>query len=106
MTSPWDAGKRVAARGRFYVQCGANATTQLRENTQPAGTGAAGDELDWLWMDAGAGNLQLFDGPTLFRAWAGQTTERFIPLNVRSLNGGWSVTMPAGITATAAGSFS
>lgn len=100
MSQPWDAGKPVSARGRYYVPCPANAATTLQERE-----GALGDEIDWIWMDAGAGNVVLRDGGTIVRTFAGQAAERFIPLNLRSRVGAWSITTPVGITATAAGSF-
>lgn len=109
----WDAGKPVAARGRYYVECAAGATTPLKENPDAA-AGDAGDELDWLWLfptSTTPGAASLLDGANVIWPWpAGVTLQDtrpiFVPLNLRSREGGWSLTLPASFTALAAGAFS
>lgn len=91
----------VAAEGRYYVECAANITTVLQQVA-----GALGDELDWIWIGAGAGTVTLKDGGTTFFTWGAQTVERFVPLNIRSRVGAWSLVTPAGVVAVTAGKFS
>jgi hypothetical protein len=109
----WDGGGPVSARGRFYVACPANATTSL-DDTGQAGAGATGDEIDWLWLYPATttpGALSLKDGAVTVWAWpAGitlnDTRPIFVPLNLRSQNGAWSVVAGANMAALGAGAFS
>jgi hypothetical protein len=94
-------GVPVAAEGSFYVVCPAGGPTTLEQSA-----GAKGDMIDWLWLEAGAGTIALIDGGTTLFTWDGQTAERFIPLQIRSREGAWSVTTTGGLTALAAGAFS
>lgn len=108
---PWDGGRPVAARGRYYVQCAANVATPLTEDV--GGTGAVGDEIDWLWIMPATttpGAVVLLDGVIPVWTWpAGITLTDirpiFVPLNLRSLTAGWGVTTPASVTVLAAGAF-
>jgi hypothetical protein len=94
-------GAPVTAEGRFYVECPAGATTVLQQNV-----GAADNELDWIWIEAGTGTVTLNDGGTALFSWGAGTVERFIPLNIKSRLGAWSLTVTAGQNAFAAGAFS
>lgn len=108
MVKPWDAGMPVEARGRFYVACAANGTTILQQSV-----GAVGDELDWLWLFPATTTpaaTALKDGATTvwtFPAVA-LTDIRpiFVPLNLRSLVGAWSLVAGANMAGLGAGSFS
>lgn len=112
MAPPWDAGRPVSARGRYYVSCAASATTTLTEGT-PGQVGNVGDEIDWLWLfpnttTPGAATLQ--DGGITVWTWpAGITLADIrpilVPLNLRSRVGAWSVGLGATMTALAAGAF-
>lgn len=107
----WDGGNPVSARGRFWVQCPAGAVTVLNED---AGAGAIGDELDWVWFfpaDATPGVAHILDGATPLWTWPGGITLNdvrpiFVPLNLRSLTGVWSIELPGDMSALAAGAFS
>lgn len=107
----WDGGNPVSARGRFWVQCPAGAVTILNED---AGAGAIGDELDWVWFfpaDATPGVAHILDGATPLWTWPGGITLNdvrpiFVPLNLRSLTGVWSLELPGDMSALAAGAFS
>jgi hypothetical protein len=108
-----DGSQPVSARGRFYVKCAANAVTALTESTT-GGTGKLGDEIDWLWIfptTTTPGAVTLSDGGTSVWPWPGGITLAdirpiFVPLNIRSQVGGWTVTTPAGVTVLASGAFS
>lgn len=111
MPGQWDGGKPVAARGRFYVACAANATTVLQESTTPGG--AIGDEIDWLWLfpatttpaasslKDGAVTVWTFPAVTLT-----DTRPIFVPLNLRSRSGAWSLVAGANMAGLGAGAFS
>lgn len=109
---PWGGGNPVAARGRFRVLCAAGGNTELRET--PDNPGEAGDELDHLWIFPATttpGAVTLFDGATPAWVWpAGiilnDARPVFVPLNWRSLEGAWSVTCGANVSATGTGAFS
>lgn len=109
MSQPWDAGKPVAARGRYYVPCAVATATTLQERE-----GALGDEIDWLWIypaTAAPGAVTLSDGGTDVWTWpAGIALNDirpiFVPLNLRSREGAWTLTCGANVSATAAGAFS
>jgi hypothetical protein len=93
-------GVPATAEGRPYVPAPAGATTPLQ-----LVQGAKGDEVDWLWIAAGAGSVALKDGGVTVWTWDALTTDRFVPLNLRSMVGGWSLTT-VGVAALAAGCFS
>ena len=94
-------GVPAAAEGRTYVNCPAGATTDLQ-----IVNGAKGDDIDYLWVEAGAGTVALKDGAVTVFTWDGTAAERFIPLNLKSAQiGGWSVTT-VGLAALASGEFS
>ena len=107
----WDGGKPVSARGRFRVQCPAGAVTLLIE---AGGVGATGDELDWVWFfpaDPTPGVAQILDGAIPLWTWPGGITLNdirpiFVPLNLRTLTGPWSLNLPGDMAALAAGAFS
>lgn len=109
MSQRWDGGRPVSARGRFWFPCPANATTVIQENT-----GETGDEIDWLYLlptttTPGAANL--LDGGQVVYPWpAGVTLSDlrpiFVPLNLRSRFGPWSIQLPANMAARAGGAFS
>lgn len=107
----WDGGHPASARGRFYVECPAGATTVMQEGDTP---GQAGDELDWLWLfpaDTSPGAASLLDGANIIWPWAAgivlnDVRPIFVPLNLRSREGAWSLTLPADMTGLAAGAFS
>lgn len=113
--SPWDGGKPVAARGRFYIPCAANVVTTLTQDANKGG--AAGDELDWVWLfptSTTPGAASIIDGTgggavTVWPWPAGITLADkrpiFVPLNLRSAVGAWSVSLPATFTGLAAGRF-
>lgn len=111
--APWDQGTYVAATGRLYRICaGASTTTLIGVN--PAAEGAAGDVLDQLWIYPAVlttlGAVQVLDDATV--VWVMPVTTLFdlrpifVPINARSLNGAWRVTVPNGMAATAIGMFS
>lgn len=105
---PWDGGRPVAARGRYYVECPANASTTLSETE-----GRAGDDLDWIWIfpaTVAPGAVTLNDGANPVWAWpAGialnDTRPIFVPLNLRSREGAWQIVCGANVAAVAAGAF-
>lgn len=107
----WDGGKPVSARGRFWVQCPVGVATILQEDN---GQGQEGDELDWVWLypqDVTPGPLEILDGVIPIWTWPGgitlnDTRPIFVPLNLRSLTGVWSIATPGDMAALAAGAFS
>jgi len=112
---PWDGGQPVSARGRYWDVCFANLTTQLTQDVN----GAAGDELDWLYLyptNTSPGALSLWDGLPggggvavwVWPAGIVLTDLRpiFQPFNLRSRIGPWYVVCPATMSATASGAFS
>jgi hypothetical protein len=90
----------ATAAGRFYQVVPAGGPTTIQQVK-----GGKGDELDWIWLSAGAGTCTLTDGGATVFTWAGATAERFIPLNLRSQVGAWAITTTGGLTAAASGAF-
>jgi hypothetical protein len=91
-------GINVGAEGRFYTSCPVGSSTELKQKL-----GKAGDVVGWIWIKAGTGTVALKDGAVTVFTWDAQTAERFIPLDIASKNGGWSVET-SGVSALASGS--
>jgi hypothetical protein len=107
---PWDGGNGVSPRGRFYIPVPVTATLRASVGVP----GAAGDELDWLWLFPSSltpGAVVLSDGAIPVWTWpAGVTLQDtrpiFVPLNLSSRVGPWTLTLAATFSALAAGAFS
>jgi hypothetical protein len=92
----------AAPEGRFYVPCPSGATTPLTQGT----AGSRGDDIDHIWIEAGAGTVALIDGATTVFTWDATAAERFVPLAWKAKGAaGWSITA-TGVSAVATGVFS
>lgn len=105
----WDGGWPVTANGRQYQPVAASQIAALL-----GAVGAIGDTLDQLWLmpaTTAPGTVIVLDGALPVWTWpAGITVTSlapiFIPLNLRSVAGGWNITTGADVAVLASGAFS